>query len=536
MTITDKLCFGFSIAALVIYVSLFGISNILGYGPVNQPMSNGKQCNLIYFPDPKDISKTFCLEECPKTGDTKLHCDNCSGNIINTDEYNHGCIPTLYSQLSQVMPALETPTLNNFTQSLISNSEFLFTGLLLLLAFLYLSQRVTRQYFSILNSFQTKFYPYGLLWLSIIMAYRLSNFHDINKLERAGESRQLNQQSIEILIEAFNHKSTYTIVLLILIKIFIGSVISQCFNQNDKEGYRLKSYISLVLRKKLELYTFRYNSAIQVLVIVNFLIFYYSTTASLSIGSINSSKPAYSQYQPSILGIILAILAFCLFIYISRILRLYTDYFIYFFTLKQLLWEQEESISILKNSFEAFGTISLLAFKQIINSPKNIGIKFMNLIKKPQIAQKWENDLSLLSSLTIGRQVYYLTQNQINNQAIASYQLQESIDALHIQDLEIVYQLYQQAETILRHSGWSIGCLIGLINSLFGCGFSTILLMVPLSCDLNYVIGAQIIKGFFTFGLIDGNIDDNKLMNYYKTIIQIEKEEHLSKKNKLQQN
>lgn len=35
MAITDKLCFGFSIAALVIYVTLFGVSNILGYGPIN---------------------------------------------------------------------------------------------------------------------------------------------------------------------------------------------------------------------------------------------------------------------------------------------------------------------------------------------------------------------------------------------------------------------------------------------------------------------------------------------------------------------
>lgn len=41
MAITDKLCFGFSIAALVIYVSVFGISNILGNGPVNKPISNG---------------------------------------------------------------------------------------------------------------------------------------------------------------------------------------------------------------------------------------------------------------------------------------------------------------------------------------------------------------------------------------------------------------------------------------------------------------------------------------------------------------
>ncbi|CAD8057262.1 unnamed protein product [Paramecium sonneborni] len=536
MAITDKLCFGISIAVLVIYVSLFGISNILGYGPINQPLSNGKQCNLIYFPDPKDISKSLCLEECPKTGDTKLQCDNCSGNIVNTEEYNHGCLPTLYSQLSKVMPALETPTLNNFTQSLISNSEFLFTGLLLLLAFLYLSQRVTRQYFSLIISFQTKFYPYGLLWLSIIMAYRLQNFNDMDKLERAGESRQLNQQSIEIIVEALNHKSTYTIFLLILVILFIGSVIHQSFSQNNKEDYRLKSYISLLLRKKLEKYTFTYNSIIQVLVIVNFLIFYYLITAALSIGSINTSKPAFSQFQPSILGIILAILAFCFFVYVSKILRLYTNYFIYIFTLKQLLWEQEESIQISKNSFQTFGTISLLAFKQIINSPKSIGIKLMNLIKKPQIAQKWENDLSLLTSLTIGRQVFYLTQNQLNNQAIASYELQESIDALHIQDLDIIFSLYQQAETILRYSGWSMGCLIGLVNSLFGCGFSTILLMIPLSCDLNYVISAQIIKGFFPFGLIEDNQDDVKLMKYYKTIILIEKEELLSKKIKLQQN
>lgn len=41
---------------------------------------------MIYFPDPKDISKTLCLDECPKSGDKKLKCDNCSGNIINTDE------------------------------------------------------------------------------------------------------------------------------------------------------------------------------------------------------------------------------------------------------------------------------------------------------------------------------------------------------------------------------------------------------------------------------------------------------------------
>ena len=35
MAITDKLCFGLSIAALVTYLIVFGISNILGYGPVN---------------------------------------------------------------------------------------------------------------------------------------------------------------------------------------------------------------------------------------------------------------------------------------------------------------------------------------------------------------------------------------------------------------------------------------------------------------------------------------------------------------------
>ncbi|CAD8131697.1 unnamed protein product [Paramecium octaurelia] len=535
MAITDKLCFGFSTAALVLYISLFGISSILGYGPVNQPISNGKQCNLIYFPDPKDISKTLCLDECPKNGDTKLQCDNCSGNIINTDEYNHGCLPTLYSQLQSVLPALETSKLNTFTISLISNSEFVFTGLLLLLSVLYLNQRLFRQYFSLIIQFLTKFYPYCILWLAIIMANRLSNFHDMEKLQRAGESRQLNQQSIEILVQAFNNKTTYTIVLLILIKVFIGSLISQFFTQNDKEGYRLKSYITLTIRKNLGQYTVRYNSVIQLLVVVNFLVMYYSITAALSIGSIDSSKPVYSQYSTSIVGIIFAFLAFILFVYASRILRLYTDYFIYIFTLKQLLWEEEQNIQILKNSFEVFGTISLLALKQIINSPKSLGIKLMYLIKKPQIAHKWENDLSLLTSLTLGRQVFYLTQNQVNNQPIASYQLQESIDNLNIQNLEIVYSLYQQAEAVLRYSGWSLGCLVGLVNSLFGCGFSTILMMIPLGCDLNYVISAQLIKGFLTFGLIEGDKDDDKLMNYYKTIILIEKEEQLSKK-KQQQN
>ncbi|CAD8150591.1 unnamed protein product [Paramecium pentaurelia] len=535
MALTDKLCFGFSITALAIYVILFVIANIIGYGPVNQPMSNGKQCKLIYFSDLKDISKTLCLDECPKTGDTKLKCDNCSGNIINTDEYNNACLPTLYAQLTQVMPALKTPRLSNFTQSLISNSEFVLTGLLLLLSILYLSQKMVRQYFSLMISFLNNFYPYGLLWLSIIMAYRLSTFHDMDKLERAGESRQLNQQSIGILVEAFNLKSTYTIMLLILIKVFIGSLISQFFHQNDKEGYRLKSYISLTIRKKLGQYTLRYNSVIQILVIINFFIMYYSITAALSNGSIDSTQPAYSQYQTSILGIIIAVLVFCLFIYASKLLRLYTDYFIYIFSLQQLLWEKEQNIQFFKNSFEAFGTISQLAFKQMINSPKSLGIKLMYLIKKPQIAHKWENDLSLLTSLSLGRQVFYLTQNQVNNQPIASYQLQESIDALNIQDLDIVYQLYQQAEDILRYSGWSIGCIIGLFNSLFGCGFSTILLMVPLCCDLNYVISAQIIKGFLTFGLIEGNQDDDQLMNYYKTVILIEKEELIQKQRKQQQ-
>lgn len=41
MAITDKLCFGFSTAAIAIYVILFGISNILGNGPVNLPISDG---------------------------------------------------------------------------------------------------------------------------------------------------------------------------------------------------------------------------------------------------------------------------------------------------------------------------------------------------------------------------------------------------------------------------------------------------------------------------------------------------------------
>ncbi|CAK56458.1 unnamed protein product (macronuclear) [Paramecium tetraurelia] len=535
MVLTDKPCFGFSIAALVIYVTIFGIANIIGYGPINQPMSDGKQCELIYFPDLKDISKTLCLDECPKTGDTKLQCDNCSGNILNTDEYNNACLPTLYNQLTQVMPALKTPKLNNFTQSLISNCEFLITGLFFLLSILYIGQRMVRQYLSLMISFLTNFYPYGLLWLSIVMAYRLSNFHDMDKLERTGESRQLNYQSIGILVEAFNLKSTYTIMLLILIKVFIGSLITQCYHQNDKEGYRLKSYISLTIRKKLGQYTLRYNSVIQILVVINFFLMYYSITAALSNGSIDSTQPAYSQYQTSVLGIILAVIVFCLFVYASKILRLYTDYFIYIFTLQQLLWEKEQSLQILKNSLEAFGTISLLAFKQIINSPKNLGIKFMYLIKKPAVAHKWENDLSLLTSLSLGRQVFYLTQNQVNNQPIASYQLQESIDALNIQDLEIVYLLYQQAESILKYSGWSIGCMIGLVNSLFGCGFSTIALMIPLCCDLSYVISAQIMKGFLTFGLIEGNQDDDQLMKYYKSIILIEKEELIYKQNKQQQ-
>lgn len=35
MPITDKLCFGFSIAAITIYISLFAVTQIIGYGPVN---------------------------------------------------------------------------------------------------------------------------------------------------------------------------------------------------------------------------------------------------------------------------------------------------------------------------------------------------------------------------------------------------------------------------------------------------------------------------------------------------------------------
>jgi len=48
--------------------------------------------------------------------------------------------------------------------------------------------------------------------------------------------------------------------------------------------------------------------------------------------------------------------------------------------------------------------------------------------------------------------------------------------------------------------------------------------MVAMCCDLNYLFSAQFIKGFMAIGLIEGEHAD-KLMNYYNTVIQIEKEE-----------
>lgn len=48
--------------------------------------------------------------------------------------------------------------------------------------------------------------------------------------------------------------------------------------------------------------------------------------------------------------------------------------------------------------------------------------------------------------------------------------------------------------------------------------------MVPLCCDLNYCFNAQVVKGYLTFGLIEGDHAD-KLMNFYRSILNIEKEE-----------
>ncbi len=59
---------------------------------------------------------------------------------------------------------------------------------------------------------------------------------------------------------------------------------------------------------------------------------------------------------------------------------------------------------------------------------------------------------------------------------------------------------------------------------LLGCGLPTVVVMVAMCCDLNYLFSAQFIKGFMAIGLIEGEHAD-KLMNYYNTVIQIEKEE-----------
>lgn len=64
---------------------------------------------------------------------------------------------------------------------------------------------------------------------------------------------------------------------------------------------------------------------------ITYLLILKHFSGALSIGSIDSSKPVYSQYSTSILGIIFAIIAFILFVYVSKILRLYTNYFIYIF-------------------------------------------------------------------------------------------------------------------------------------------------------------------------------------------------------------
>lgn len=48
--------------------------------------------------------------------------------------------------------------------------------------------------------------------------------------------------------------------------------------------------------------------------------------------------------------------------------------------------------------------------------------------------------------------------------------------------------------------------------------------MVPLCCDFNYCYNAFNVKGYLTIGLIEGNNAD-KLMNLYKSIINIELEE-----------
>lgn len=66
--------------------------------------------------------------------------------------------------------------------------------------------------------------------------------------------------------------------------------------------------------------------------------------------------------------------------------------------------------------------------------------------------------------------------------------------------------------------------MVGLFNVLLGCSFSTIFVMVPLCCDFNYCYNAFNVKGYLTIGLIEGNNAD-KLMNLYKSIINIELEE-----------
>lgn len=40
-------------------------------------------------------------------------------------------------------------------------------------------------------------------------------------------------------------------MLALLIKVFIGTVISQMYHKSDIEDYRLKGYIALTLRKNL---------------------------------------------------------------------------------------------------------------------------------------------------------------------------------------------------------------------------------------------------------------------------------------------
>lgn len=80
------------------------------------------------------------------------------------------------------MPALQTPTISDFSESLIVNSYFVFLGLLALMCFLNFTQYFYRRYALMISTFLTHYYPYGLLWIAIIMAHRISVFNDIDKL------------------------------------------------------------------------------------------------------------------------------------------------------------------------------------------------------------------------------------------------------------------------------------------------------------------------------------------------------------------